>query len=206
MTTLFRRAAWGIIGGLLFMLSLIWLNRTSLLGAIGDFLVVSDAPQPADLIHVLGGNHRRGEYAAELYHQGYADKLFFTGQSLNMDRVPKLKRTTYGQALSHDVDLKNIILPDVTATSTYEEALALKQLLHDKPTIKSVIIVSDGYHMRRVCWTFSHVIGDRARLFFVPIPAAMSPVIPRWWQKRQSRKILSQEYAKLLYYELVYLW
>ncbi|MCB0170548.1 MAG: YdcF family protein [Anaerolineae bacterium] len=177
-----------------------------LLEAIGDFLVVSDDPQPADLIHVLGGNYHRGEYAAELYHQGYANALFFTGQSLETNLVARRDNTPYAQALAHGVDPAAILPVDHSATSTYEEALILKQLLHDRPAIQSVIIVSDGYHMRRVRWTFGRVIDDRAKLIFVPIPAEMSPVLPHWWQSQRSRQTIKQEYTKLLYYALVYLW
>lgn len=195
-----------MIGAGLVVLSLIGFTYEPVLLGVGRFLVVQDAPQPVDLIHVLGGNPRRGEYAAELYHQGYADRLFFTGQSLALDPALRLKQTTYGQALAHGVDPAAILPLDFSATSTYEEALVLKQLLDDRPAIRSVMIVSDGYHMRRAAWTFQRVIGDRAKLRFVPIPAEMTQVRPQWWRDKASRQIIRQEYTKLLYYALVHLW
>lgn len=202
----YRPAVFGLAGVLLLGFSLIWLNRESILLAIGDFLVVQDTPHPVDLIHVLGGNQRRGEYAADLYRQGYAPHLFFSGETPAAGQPFQPEYMSQSQALARGVDPQAVIPFPSTAGSTYEEAIELKQLLTENPAIQSVMIISDPYHMRRVSWTFHHVIGSRAQLYFVPIPANQSQVPRRWWQNSWTRRTIGSEYTKLLYYMLVYLW
>ena len=202
----YRPAVFGLVGVLLLGFSLIWLNRESILLAIGDFLVVQDTPHPVDLIHVLGGNQRRGEYAAELYRQGYARRLFFSGETPAAGQPVQPQYISQSQALAQGVDPQAVIPFSSTATSTYDEAIELKQLLEDHPAIQSVMIISDPYHMRRVCWTFQRISGSQAQLYFVPIPAQQSQVPRRWWQNRSARQTIGREYAKLLFYTLVYLW
>ncbi|MCB0208880.1 MAG: YdcF family protein [Anaerolineae bacterium] len=206
MTRPFRRALWGIIGGLLFTVSLIWVNRTSLAQAIGDFLVVHDDLQPVDLIHVLGGNPNRGKYAAQLYEKGYAPRLFFSGETPKDGRPVNPDYISQSQAIALGVDPQAIVPFTSTATSTYDEAVELKQILTKNPDIQSVIIVSDPFHMRRASWTFHRIIGKQAQLFFVPIPASMAPDLSHWWTTKSTRQTVSREYTKLLYYMLVYLW
>ena len=188
------------------MLSLIWINRTSLSQAIGDFLVVHDDPQPVDLIHVLGGNPNRGKYAAHLYRQGYAPRLFFSGETPGDDRPVNPDYISQSQALALGVDPQAIVPFTSTATSTYDEAVELKQILTKNSDIQSVIIVSDPYHMRRVRLTFNRIIGHQAHLVFIPIPATMSSDLSQWWTTQSSRRVVRQEYTKLLYYSLVYWW
>ena len=53
--------------------------REPILFAVGDFLVIEDALQPADVIHVISGPDDRTDYAIQLYKQGYGKQIFFTG-------------------------------------------------------------------------------------------------------------------------------
>lgn len=55
------------------------LARRPLLLAIGDFLIVEDALHDADVIHVIAGPDDRTDYAIQLYKQGYARRILFTG-------------------------------------------------------------------------------------------------------------------------------
>lgn len=71
----------GSLAALLLSAILIAAMYKYMLAAIGDFLVIRDQPQAADLIHVLGGNRIRGDYAAQLYRAGYSHRLLFTGET-----------------------------------------------------------------------------------------------------------------------------
>ena len=53
--------------------------REPILLAVGDFLVIQDRLQPADVIHVISGLDERTDYAIQLYKQGYGKTIFFTG-------------------------------------------------------------------------------------------------------------------------------
>jgi len=57
----------------------LFLIRESVLLTVGDFLVVQDELQPADVIHVISGPDHRVDYAIQLYERGYARQIFFTG-------------------------------------------------------------------------------------------------------------------------------
>ena len=58
---------------------LIILFREQWLMAIGNFLIVQDQLHSGDVIHVIAGNDYRTDYAIQLYKQGYAKTIFFTG-------------------------------------------------------------------------------------------------------------------------------
>ena len=56
------------------------------------------------------------------------------------------------------------------ASSTYEEALELKQFLDGHPALRSVILVSSPYNMRRAKWTFEQVLGRRVTWQYATVP------------------------------------
>ena len=54
------------------------MNR--IISDISDFIFVSDEPVKSDVIFLPGGTHpAQPEYAAELYHKGYAKYLIPSG-------------------------------------------------------------------------------------------------------------------------------
>ncbi|MBE6570125.1 MAG: YdcF family protein [Ruminococcaceae bacterium] len=57
---------------------------------ISDYIFVSDKPAVSDAIFLPGGAHpQQPEYAAELYHQGYAKRILPSGGvSVKMDKWP----------------------------------------------------------------------------------------------------------------------
>lgn len=172
-----------------------FLIHEPLLLALGEFLVVrEDQLQPADIIHVLGGRIDRVDYAVELYHQGYARRLFLTG----WDRNRYQERAVAGGVRPEDVTLGLS-----RSASTYAEAVELEQLLERDTAIESVIVVSSPYHMRRAQWSFNQVLGERARLQFWPEPFERSSSSRRWWTDAESRRWVLIEYLKILSY---YVW
>lgn len=181
----------------LLVLSIVFDHR-SILASLGQFLTVKreEELQPADMIHVLGGRLERTEYALQLYRQGYGRNLFFTGKEM----APLLK----WYATSHGIPAHHIINFDSRATNTYHEALELKQLLVNETTVRSVIVVSSPYHMRRVRWTFRQVIDDQINLQFVPVPFTQTSDHWQWWSDHNSRKKVIKEYLKLLGYYMRY--
>lgn len=90
------------------------------------------------------------------------------------------------------------------SANTYEEALALRELLNQKNSIQSVIIVSTPYHLQRARWTFNKVVGYRVDLQYAPVPFAISQYQQRWWEDKLSLAMVKNEYLKLLFYFLKY--
>ncbi|MCB0164741.1 MAG: YdcF family protein [Anaerolineae bacterium] len=168
-----------------------------ILHGLGHYLMVEeDELQPADLIHSLGGNFSRLDYTDRLYRQGYAPTLFITGDS---------DAAVYRRYLFKKGIPAAAIRPDIShATSTYEEALELNAYLNRHPAVRSVIIVSSPYHMRRARWTFERVLGHRVTLQFAPVPFKAGHVQPQWWRDPVSRHNVVSEWVKLVYYHLRY--
>lgn len=174
---------------------------------IGNFLIVSDDLQPADLIHVLGGGDvGRVDYGVELYKQGFGKKLFFTGgrvEPAGMYNLPD-SFSSGDYAEMQGVSAEDILLRRDSAANTYEEALALRERLEQDRQIHAVIIVSTPYHLRRARWIFNKVLGRRVTLQCAPVPFAISQYKQRWWEDKLSLAMVKNEYLKLMFYLLKY--
>lgn len=168
--------------------------------AIGDFLAVQDELEPADVIHVIAGPDDRTDHAIQLYKQGYSNVIFFTGGWCDIHGY------YHGQhgverAGAQGVDPQGLAADESPVTSTYDEAVVLKGFLARSPApVRSVIVVSDPYHMRRVRWTYRKVLGDEVRVELAPVPFSATTYGRRWWDDPAARKYVTTEYMKLVYY------
>ena len=128
--------------------------REQLLLAIGDYLVIQDNLHPADVIAVISGPDDRTDHAIELYKRGLGARLFFTGGWCDtIQGVHALRGQEH--AIAQGVPRSDIAIDSAHVISTYEEAVRLKAYIDKSPgLVKSVIIVSDPYHMRRARWAY----------------------------------------------------
>jgi len=183
-----------LLGGALF------LTCERILLAVGNFLVVKDKLQPSDVIHVISGPDHRTDYGIKLYQQGYGRQIFFTGgwcPLYNENHGRRAKELAFDQGMP----LEAIAIDDSKVTSTYAEVVKLKEFIaQSQVPIRSVIVVSDPHHMRRARWTYREVLGDEVWLQMAPVPFKMSPHQRRWWTDEVSRKMVRNEYLKILYY------
>jgi uncharacterized SAM-binding protein YcdF (DUF218 family) len=167
---------------------------------IGDFLVVQASLHRADVIHVIAGEDYRTDYAIQLYERGLASTLFFTGGWC------KLHMYYHGEharerALAYGLHVDAIAIDDSDVTSTYMEAERLKEWIAQSPDpVRSIIVVSDPFHMRRARWTYQKVFGDSIAVQLAPVPFAMTPYQRNWWRNQQSRQNVQDEYVKFVYY------
>jgi uncharacterized SAM-binding protein YcdF (DUF218 family) len=189
-----------LIISLVLISSLIYFYRESLLLKIGDFLIIQDRLQPADVIHVISGPDYRTYYGLQLYKDGYSKFLFFTGgwcaeiQGVHADRSRQ-------QAIEQGIPIEEIGSDPYQVTSTYQEAQRLKLWIDQSQTpIHSVIIVSDQHHMRRARWTYQQVLGKNVKLIMAPVPFDQTPFQKRWWVDDASRTMVRDEFMKLIYY------
>jgi uncharacterized SAM-binding protein YcdF (DUF218 family) len=177
-----------------------FLFREPVVLAIGDYLVIQDELKPADVIHVIAGEDDRTDYAIQLYKQGYGKQIFFTGGWCTIHNL------YHGQhegelALQQGVPPEAIAIDDSYVTSTYSETARLKEFIaQSQVPIRSVIAVSDAFHMRRVRWTYRMLLGDDFRVQMAPVPFEVSPYQRRWWTDEASQQYVREEYTKLIYY------
>lgn len=180
---------------------ILFLTRGPILLAVGDFLVVKDELQPADVIHVISGtDNTRIDYGIQLYQQGYARVIIFTG---GWCACTNANSAEYGQkrALQQGIPPEAIFVDGTKVTSTYGEIGQLKKVFDDSPVlIHSIIGVSDPYHMWRSRWTYREVLGDRIKVQMAPVPFELGPYQRRWWTDEASREYVKEEYLKIIYY------
>ncbi|MBI3966604.1 MAG: YdcF family protein [Chloroflexi bacterium] len=200
-----RRLLWWVAGLALFLAIAvaahpIWLQ------ALGDALVLREAPVAADAVVVLGGNsEERAIHGAELVRAGYAPRLYVIDERIyshayearwsdfwRRGEVKELERW-----VPHDAV---VVLFDQTEppAGTYEEARQTWEQL-EPLGVKRVLIVTDEFHSRRAASTWRSVVGDRAQVISTPV-ATEHYRIRLWWRNRPSLKAIGEEYIKWAIY------
>lgn len=192
--------ATGLLYGIIFYTPLVWI--------LAEPLRVSQDPHKADAIVVFAGGvgesgkagqgyEERIYHAAELYRQGYADKLIFSsGYSYFLEEALVMKAV----AVSLKVPEASIILED-KAKSTYENIKFTKEILDNKK-IDSILLVSSPYHMRRALLVFNKVARD-IKVTCVPVPNSVFYVQPqKGWKKIKPEQVkaILHEYLGIIFY------
>ena len=171
---------------------------------IPTFLFYSKPVVQADLIVVLAGDHGpRLDYAISLYKQGVSRKLIMTGGPY-YDTNDALLMKAYAErrgVLSSDIYI------ETQSKSTYDNAqLTLDYILinHFMESIKTVIVVTSGYHSYRSYQVFRSVFPQHIQVYSMP-----SEGYDDWnWNWWTSPRLLEQygiEFFKWIFYELFYL-
>ncbi len=179
---------------------IIWLD------AIAGFLIVEDDISRADVIVILGGGGPgRVEHAVKLYQSDYANWIIATGIKRNL---PGLVITWPQLAMKHAVSLgvpESVFILEERPTSTYEDALYIKEDMLDRG-FKSAIIVSSPYHMRRVRMIFRKIFEDKEDIFLQFSPVEDSDFqTHRWWTREGDLINVVNEYCKLVLYFFKYM-
>ena len=148
-----------IKGCLFFLMGFFLLGFFSWLGlvAAGAFLIVGDRVKPVDAIVVLSGDDgERVAEAARWYKDGFGSYFVITKthtEDIGEGRTysEKLMRI----AIEGGVPQDSILFTSGEATSTIEEAKAVKLLAQQK-NITSILVITAPYHTRR-----TEIIFDR---------------------------------------------
>lgn len=141
-----------------------------------EFLSPRDDLVPADVIVAISGGDTsaRANYAIDLFDEGYADKLIFSGDAL--DPLSPSNAEVMGRvATLRGVPSANIYLSQ-EAKNTEENAQETKDIIEDSG-YKTVILVTSEYHQRRAFIEFSDKLGDDVEII-------NSPVVEKGWSKR----------------------
>ncbi|MDO8506623.1 MAG: YdcF family protein [Candidatus Limnocylindria bacterium] len=181
----------GILTGALFILA----AGVGMLVVVGHALATRDPLARSDLIVALSGdNGPRTLTAVNLWKQGYAPLLLFSGGSLDPDSVSSaelMKR----DAIRLGVPAAAILVEPVSATT--EENARLTAELMTRRGLHTAILVTSPYHQRRASLLFSRAFGP-AGLSFLNHPANDPQWDPdRWWLREPSRTLTLIELAKV---------
>ena len=195
--------------GLLVLLLLSVIFRTSLYRFAGNLLIAEDELEQVDAIFLLGGGaYDRVRETAKLLDQGIADKVICTG--VWIPGVLKLLHNEYAEAELSKIGLvKNYGVPDenvkaiVKGTSTKEESEIILAYCK-KHAYKTVVILSSKFHTRRVRNIFKPLL--EAENIKVIVHGAPSSVYreSEWWKYEAGMIMVNNEYMKHIYYFLKY--
>jgi uncharacterized SAM-binding protein YcdF (DUF218 family) len=161
-----------------------------------DFLVLQNPPRQADLIVVATPFRPRFLYAFNLFKKGFANQILLVGD--NRIKSPGSKATYSDLAKSEAL---NMGIPETKihtrhSTGTRADALQAKNLMLSL-SLKSAVIVSDPYNMRRLTMIFNHVF-DGSGLHLSLISTDQKRESPdNWWLSPHSFVYVIKEWIKL---------
>jgi uncharacterized SAM-binding protein YcdF (DUF218 family) len=188
----------------------LYLLRGPILTAVGNFLIVQDKLEPADLIFVFNGDiATRPFQVAKLINQGVADKVLIVRaeNSLAVEAGLSQNITDLSVAMMRKAGIPEariVQLPHPNGvTSSFDEAMALRAYVQQKQ-IKRIVAVTSAIHTRRARWILAKELAD------TPVKIMMSPAPdPRytsrnWWRQEDGFIGCQNEYLKLGYYLVKY--
>lgn len=188
-----------------FLLLGLWL--IALLGARG--LIVSEPLDRADAIVVLSGSStlaERTQHAAQLYSEQRSSRILLTtdnqqgGWSNTEKRNLYFHEITVNELTRLGVPAQNIevIRPPVSSTWDEAERVCEYSKAHG---LRSMLIVTSGYHSRRALWTFRTICQNATQVGLDPVaPGIQTPHPATWWLYPRGWQLVFIEYLKLIYY------
>lgn len=192
-----------IIGLLLF---LVFIFRRGVLHGIGEFLLVRDRVEPADIIFLLNGDvEGRAPEAANLLRAGLAPKIVVA-------RTPSIS-SRYASITDYEVEtLEKLGVADSQIVQlwispgvrhTADEADVLLDYTR-KNALHRVIVVTSELHTRRARFIIRKTLqGMPVRIMMAPAPYGPYRA-SNWWMSEDGVVVCEEEYVKLLYYHLRY--
>jgi uncharacterized SAM-binding protein YcdF (DUF218 family) len=182
------------------------LSVAGLLAWGGDLLVAPDSlPGHADVLVVLTGSTQgeqsRREEALRLYGEGRADQLMLsTPRVLYLGEwIPDLMRR-YLERFLGLAQARRVVLCAHNASSTLEEAQALRPCLEERGW-RNIIVITSNYHTRRARRSWQQAFRNAqppVQIFVYGVPDG--DFEPRgWWHDRRYAKTLVIETTKLVW-------
>jgi uncharacterized SAM-binding protein YcdF (DUF218 family) len=165
---------------------------------LGAFLTSIDRLSQADAIVVLGGgNGSRAYHAVDLYNQGYAPWVVFSGGTRRGHSLAQQTRA-FAQGLGLPTSAALVADP---ARNTYQEAANLRRLA-EREGWHSLIVVTDTLHTRRAARTFRAMLPGVT----IYLSAAQDPGYDaaHWWDNKFGRRMVALEVIKLGFYWVHY--
>ncbi len=153
-------------------------------------------PKDAVVICLAGGKFRV-EAAYSLYAQGIGQQLWIVGAGK--------KSTAIGLAKAHADEVVPKLSPEkfekiqveTESRNTIENAIAVARLLQKNPDVKSVILITSGYHMRRAQVMIENLV-ERGITITPFIPPTEAIGRQNWWHTWVGIEVTTWEYFKFL--------
>jgi hypothetical protein len=167
----------------------------------------------SDLIFVLAGKENRKEYAVKLFSEGWAPRLLLSVARFDVRRFSQL-------ALPRQVDLPKMaaklsptdrhffVLIEGEQTlvwtipwarfGTLREILALRTWLGEHPEIASLLLITSGFHLKRVRMCCRSVLPNHVQVDFVGTSSEA-----KWWEDMRLFRQVLAEAVKVPFYFVI---
>jgi len=197
-----RKKIWSLAISCILLYFLLF--NTPFLWFLASPLKISEAPQKVDAILVFGGGVgetgspgkstiERTRYAAELYKQGYSNKILFSsGYTYVYNDAENMKLF----AISMGVPEKDILL-EQKANSAYENVIFSKKVLNQN-NYRTVLLISSPYNMMRSKLVFDKLSKD-VKVIYVPVNNSQFYNRDEGARLEQIKAIM-HEYLGIIYY------
>ena len=151
-----------------------------------------DAPVVSDLLVILGGGSgERILTGLELYRAALAPMILITdGAGFPDEEMRHLEE--------QGVPARSLVPPLRPASSTYEDALTIRQVVLRK-NLKSILVVTSPYHCRRARLILKRVVGSLGVRVTVTPSVSLYMDMEHWWRSHQGWITVSGEFPKLLW-------
>ena len=149
------------------------------------------ASEMVDAIVVLTGGKGRAEEGLSLLRQGKAGLLILSGVNEDADAGSIF----FYSRLSAE-ESESIVL-DKRSRSTYENAAEVSGMIRERG-IRSIVLITSGYHMKRADFIFRHVVSPDVNIYNYVAPTPNFDV-NRWWAGG-SLALVMVEFLKYLWY------
>jgi uncharacterized SAM-binding protein YcdF (DUF218 family) len=173
-------------------LAFVYAVRHPLMRLAGQFWVIDEPGEHADVIIVLGDDNYSGDraaHAADLYRAGLAPQVVASGRFLR-------PYAEIAGMMEHDLESRGVPAASIVkfshrAANTREEAEALRGVVASHGW-KRVLVVTSNYHARRARFIFGRVFPPAVTL---RVSAAQDSEFDssHWWETRLGQKLFFNE-------------
>ena len=197
-----------VLSTIILIVVLLYLFQVPILIGLGNFLVVNDTLEPADIIFVLmGGHNTRPFHAVDLYEKDLAPEIVIPHTELPpavlLEIYPSESQAAIYILKEQGIPDSAIKIADFSqgVSSTRDETKALYDYVNQH-SIKSVIIVTDAFHSRRSRYIFKKELQDESITIMFSASPHWKYDITNWWKHEEGFLAFINEYLKFFHYLL----
>ena len=168
---------------------------------------------------MLAGRECRKHYGLRLLREGWAPTLLLSVGRFEIRRFANLElpspsldllaiaSPTPPEGRHYFVEIRSGVIQanriERGRLGTMSEMSALAAWLQAHPAVRSVMVVSSGFHLRRVRMCCGERLPEGPRWTFVAVPEETEYLRERWWRDLAARKLLFSEVLKIAIYRLL---
>ena len=163
-----------------------------------DYPTAADAdslPKDSAILCLAGGKFRI-EAAFSLYARGIGDSLVIIGAGKKA--TPQSLARLHAPDVQISAERFAKIQVETESRNTIENAFAVKKFLRENPTVKNVVLITSGYHMRRAQFMIESQLSSNALKIFAFTPPAEGIGLTNWWHSWLGIQLTTREYVKFL--------